>query len=432
MNYLENSRTKINVKTAMRFGLPMMVIAFFGVVITVLILSKPEPKSRPAREVKTKVFVATTEEESRVLSVFSQGEVLPVSRVQLRTEVEGKIVWMSKQLVAGGEFKRGDLLMKIDPTQYELIVIQRRARVAQSEESYAEALAENEAAEHELAELGRTNASDLAKGIPQLRQAEAALASAKAELKLAELSLSYTELRAPFDGRVQSKEVNVGQYLSRNFNAATIFATDAAEVRLSLSVTELAQIGLPLAYFTEYKNSPYHVQLSMDVGAKRIKWPAKIVRTEAVVDTRTRTIYAITRIENPYHQADVPLMLGAFVQAEITGVNTVEVSELPVKSLRNGRDLWLVDDENKLKIIPADIIQRSRERLLVAGLPSGSHIVTSALPIPRNGMSVEVVDPNLSSKSSNEMAADKKENRKANKKPLEAKNKSAKYDKKAS
>lgn len=383
---------RLTAKNVLRVALPLLVIAFFSVVITILYVNSPEPKSRSKRVAKAKVFTIKSKEEDRLLRVKSQGEVTPTSIVDIRPEISGKIQYISKKMVAGGEFKRGEILISIDPEAYELEVIQHQERVADTEQKYMTAKAESDAAIVELEQMGRVDASDLAKGLPQLRRAQAALNSAKAQLRLAQLDLSYTHIRAPFDGRVQDEVASLGQYVIKNTALATVYSIDVAEIRLPLTLEQLTQIGLPLAYFEQGHESPFDVMLSMDLGGRVATWAGKIIRTEAVVDRRTRTIYAVARVNDPYAPGKTPLLSGAFVAAEIIGVNRVKVTSLPPKVLRNGQALWLVDKDKKLNIVTANIVQRSRDALLVSNLANGSQVISSSLPIPTQGMPVNVVN----------------------------------------
>ena len=394
----------LTTRKVMRLTLPILVIIVFSLLVTALYLNQPETKARTKRVEQAKVFVINSHEENTVLSVLSQGEVTPISVLELRAEISGKVNFTSDKLVAGGDFKRGDILLKIDPTEYELAVIQKRASVALAKQKYETAKALSTASILELNDMGRTDASDLAKGLTQLRSAQASLAAAQAQLKLAELNLSHTQLTAPFDGRVKDKFVSNSQYISKNVLLATLFATDNVEIRLPLTPEQLTQIGIPLAYFSKADASPFDVTLSMDLKETKIQWQGKIVRTEAIVDRRTRTINAVARIRSPYTKNRTPLLVGAFVQAEITGTQRFKVSELPSKALRKGSDLWIVDKNNKLQIVSANIIQRNRERLLVTGLPSGTRVVTSDLPIPVTGMPVKVVRPTPHNKDPSNVA----------------------------
>lgn len=350
--------------------------------------NKPQPKERPYKVKKIKVFVHESNQISQPLIGYSQGQVLPKDYLELKSEVAGKISYLSPNFVNGGVITKGEVLVQLEDQDYKLTVIQRRAKVAQNEQLLAKAKAETNAAQRELKQLGRENASELALGIPQLKQAEAALESAQAELAQAELDLTRTTITAPFNARIESENLTVGQYINRAGLLVKLFSTEVMEVRLALSTQEISQIGIPLAYYSNFDESVFSVNLSAQIGNDTIVWPAKIVRTESVIDDKTRSVYAVAQVRNSYLNQSRPLLKGLFVNAEIIGNMENDISILPKESLRSNQLIWTVDKDNRLNIITANIIQRTPDSIIVKDLPKGSLVITSALAIPTPGMPV--------------------------------------------
>lgn len=376
--------------------------------------NKPQPKERPNRVKKVKVFVKQTEQDALFLIGHSQGQVLPKDILEIRSEVAGKISYLSPDLVAGGLINQGDVLVKINSQDYELEVIQKRARVAQAEQQMIRAEAEAQAAQQEIKALGRKNVSSLALGLPQLKQAEAALSSAKAELSIAELALSRTQIIAPFNAIIESEALTVGQYINRSGILLTLFSTEIMEVRLPMTTQQFTQIGLPLAYYANYDNSQFKVTLSARIGVEVKQWHAKIVRTESVIDDKTQSVYAVAEVRNSYGDQKNPLLKGLFVNAQITGQLANDVSVLPKSALRSNQQLWTVNKENELKILDADIVQRTPDAIIVKNLPNNSLVITSALAIPTEGMpvlpiiegSLKVANRKAKSTSDNQIATE--------------------------
>lgn len=350
--------------------------------------NKPEPEKRLNKVKRVKVFTVKTTNQTSQLLGYSQGLVLPVSRFDLKNEVAGKISYLSPNMVTGGIIQKGELLLEIEPSDYELTLIQRQAKVAQAEQQLARAQAEASASQLELKNLGRTQASDLAMGLPQLRQASALLESAKAELKLAELNLERTKIYSPFTGRIEKENINLNQYLNRNTNLATIFSTETMEIRLPMTAKQFAQIELPIGYYQNFEDSKFPVRLHSEIAGKEVSWYGKIVRTEAVMDNRTRTIYAVAQVKDAYLNQASPLLSGMFVYAEIKGREVANTTKLPQQALRNNAELWLVDKDKKLRIQKADIVQRTSDFIIVKNLKPNTLVITSALAIPTEGLSV--------------------------------------------
>lgn len=390
MNSHSNNLSSINRRGQLiKWGLtPIVLFVFFFSVYYWLEMNKPEPETRPNRVKKIRVFTYTAQNNRVQLKGHSQGEVLPVNTLELKPQVAGPVTYVSPNLVNGGKFKKGELLIEIDPSDYELAVIQKNARVAQASQQLAQTQAEAKAAAIELQSLGRTSASKLALREPQLKQAQANLKSAEAELAMAKLSLARTKIYAPFDGRVENESVTQFQYVNKGNNLATIFSTELMEVRLPLSIEQLSQIALPAGYYESYENSPFTVKLFGQTVEGQTSWPAKIVRTEAVVDNKTRSLFAVAQIKNPYQSATTPLLNGTFVYAEISGRWIEAGTELPKTALRNNGELWIVGKKNELKIIQANIVQRNPDSIIVTGLKNQTRVITSALAMATNGLKV--------------------------------------------
>ena len=362
-----------------------ILILFAAIGITVaLYLLRPEPKQVAPERPATKVEVMTIQPQSIRLMVDSQGTVLPMIESELAVEVSGRIIEMSPNFRAGGRFKKGDVLFRIDPADYEAAVAARAAELATAELSIAqeEALAEQAAAD--WAALGEGEPSDLTLRKPQLAQARANIASAEATLKRAERDLQRTGIKAPYDGLVLSKSVDLGQYAMANpaNPVARIYATDTAEVRLPLAQRE-----------AEFLNDPAKgestVTLYADGPKGKRQWSARFVRFEATVDPSSRLIYAVAAIEAPF---DNSLRRGMFVQAEIEGRQLESVYVLPRYALRGSESVYLVTPDNTLVTQAVEIVKTDTEQaILSGGLEPGDQVATSPIAYFVENMPVEVI-----------------------------------------
>ncbi|MCF2949351.1 efflux RND transporter periplasmic adaptor subunit [Paraglaciecola aquimarina] len=370
------------------FVVPSVLLLLSWLIVNWLDANKPQPTERPTRVKNFKVFVHRSEQITTPLVGYSQGQLLPRQDLELRTEITGKIDQLSDNLVNGGKVQKGELLVQIDQSDYQLQVIQRQSKVAQAEQQLATVKAQTQAAQQELADLGRKNPSELALGLPQLKQAEAALKAAQADLSIAELALSRTQILAPFNGRIEQESLTRGQYLNRGGLVAKLHANDVMEVRLAMSSEQFSQISLPLDYYTSYEHSEFTVKLSSQIGRNNYSWDAKIVRVEAAIDSQTRSIYAVAEVHTTIDEKQ-PLLKGLFVNAEITGRQASQVSILPKAALRSNEQLWIADSNNQLQVLTADIVQRTPDTIIVKNLPNNSLVITSALAIPTPGMPLQ-------------------------------------------
>ncbi|MEM7503737.1 MAG: efflux RND transporter periplasmic adaptor subunit [Pseudomonadota bacterium] len=350
-----------------------------GLITALLISNKPTPEKKETRTVDALVEVLPVASETVSLRVESQGTVIPRTETVLSAEVAGAIVDISPKFIAGGAFGRREVLMRIDPTNYQVAVDQAEALLAQRQIEYDGAA--------KLRSQGYRAESEYA-------SAAAALASARAELVRAERNLERTQIRLPYAGMVRAKEADLGQYVNVGSRLGVTFATDAAEVRLPLTDQDLAFVALP---GVAGGDGPA-VRLSATQRGVLTEWRGRIVRTEGVVDENTRVTFAVARVEDPYlRQADPihasPLPIGTFVAASIQGTTVEDVIRIPRSALRGNGQLVVVDEENRLRIRDVDIIRADGRNVYVsAGVSSGERISLTPIENPVNGMRVRTND----------------------------------------
>ena len=280
-------------------------------------MKKPAEKKQEQRLgilVNGKAIVA----EDLVYQIQSQGTVKPKLQTNLSSEVNGQIVEVAEQFIEGGFFNKGDLLVRVEPADYQTNVKAAEASLAKAQAALEEEKARGRVAEEEWRSFTAGNAPELGLRRPQLASALATVQSAEAELDRAKRDLARTEIRAPYAGLVKSRSANLGQFISRGSVLGVIYGTEVAEVRLPLTDNDLAFMNLPT--LADNSIQP-QVTFNALVAGKAHSWQGKIVRTEGVLDERSRVIYAVAQIQDPYQRqaknsAEV-LRFGRFVQASI-------------------------------------------------------------------------------------------------------------------
>ena len=343
---------------------------------------RQEPPIREMDDRALLVDVLLLETLSAQLTVRSQGTVLPRTQTLLGAEVGGTIVAISPKFIPGGVFRAGEVLLRIDSTDYEVAVRQAEALVKQRRIEFDGA--------EKLRQQGYRAEAEYA-------SAAAALASADAELTRARRNLERTEIRLPYEGMVLSKDADLGQFVTPGTRLGVTFATDYAEVRLPLTDQDLAFIDLPTATEiapTGASEGP-QVTLSATRMGKPANWQARIVRSEGVVDEKSRVTYAVARIDDPYclHREGIPLPVGTFVTADIAGRAMDDVIRVPRSALRAASQLLIVDDDNRIRIREVDVIRAdARSAYIGGGVEAGERIAVSAIETPLNGMYVRTTD----------------------------------------
>ncbi len=374
--------------------LPLLVLAGGGIAAWTLFTTGQEIETHPPEILPPLVRVHEAKSQMLQLRVQSQGTVMPRTETSLVPEVSGRVVAISPSLVDGGFFRTGDVLLSIDPRDYELTLAHTRAEVTQAETKLAREFAEAQIARREWHVLGKGKPSPLTSRTLQVAESKALLASAKAMMEQAAYNLARTKIRAPFAGRVRDKQVDLGQYVLPGAPIATIYAIDAVEIRLPIPDSELAYLDVPLRYQGEHESKPgptVHVWATF--AGKTHQWTGHIVRTEGEIDRKTRVVYLVVQVNNPYSRGPdpdrPPLAVGMFVEAEILGKVVENVVVLPRAAMRNHNQVLIVDDENRLRIHTVEILRTDREQIIVQkGLTAGERISVSALDAVVDGMKV--------------------------------------------
>jgi RND family efflux transporter MFP subunit len=345
-----------------------------------LIATAPKGERKTSEPVIPLVEVMALQPQNYAVILKSQGTVSPRTQSTLVAEVSGKITEVTDKLREGGFFEPDDLLVTIDPRDYENAVTIARAELAQQKVSYNQELARSRQADEDWKRLGSgSKASDLVLRKPQLSSARAAMSAAEARLKRAQIDLERTQIKAPYAGRVLEKKVDIGQYLRSGEVLASIYAIDYVEIKLPLTAAQREQLPLPEHYRGEQpseKTNP-SVTLISRSGSKEHHWQGQIVRSAGTIDTRSRQQFVVAQVDNPYAHDEndhPPLKVGSFVEAKINGKTFTDVFVIPRAALHEGRDILLAVD-GKLKRQRVNILWSQGNEVVVHGLQPGSQLI---------------------------------------------------------
>ena len=384
------------IKLLLKILLPMATLAVASAWAWKIFNDRPVVETRPPEVPVPVVRAVPAQLQTLRLTVMSQGTVAPRTQTTLFPEIAGRVLQVSPSLADGGFFEAGAELLRIDPTDYRLQVVQAEAQIAQAQLSLETEEAQAEVARKEWQSLGKGEASPLLRRVPQIARAKAALSSAQAALAQAERNLEKTRINAPFAGRVLRKNVDIGQYVTPGTPVATIYSVDYAEIRLPLPDEELAYVDLPLSYRGDgsQKRQPV-VLLRTEFGQRQHSWTGRIVRTDGTIDPQTRMIHAIAQVADPYGRGPdpdrPPLAVGMFVEAEIQGRLMQDVVALPRAALRGEDQVLVVDPESKLRFRRVNVVRLERERVLIdSGLQEGELVSLATLTTVVDGMKVQV------------------------------------------
>ena len=379
--------------------LPLVLI--ISAVLVVAMLVNINRNKRPERIENTDkaVMVDVIQAERRSLNfvVNTQGTVAPRTETILVSEVSGKVSSVSAAFVAGGFFRAGEVLLQIDPSDYQTALKRAEAALASRQARLADEQARSDQALRDWRNLGRTGEpSELVLRKPQLQDARANVSAAEADVQKARRDLQRTRITVPYDGLVTEKGVDIGQFVAPGTPLGVTFSVDTAEVRLPISVNDVAYLELPSVMEASGKSFP-QVQLTAEEGNSIRRWQARIIRTEGVVDTNNRMIYAVAEITDPYGVLGISeqdeLKVGTFVRAGIEGIAVEDMIVLPRYAMQNDTTVLIVNDKNLLEIRPVRIARAEPRVVYIdSGLSGGERVITTNLDAPIPGMKLAIED----------------------------------------
>ena len=376
---------------------PLLVIGVAGFVAITIGRNRPEVEMQAPAITPPGVRATAVTFETVRISVVSQGTVRPRTETQLVPEIADRVTWVAPSFATGGFFEEGDVLLRLDRFDYEQGVISARSQLAQARLRLAQEEAEAEVAQREWDALGRGDPRELTLRKPQLDDARASVDAAEANVERAARDLERADVIAPYAGRVRTKNVDVGQFVTIGAPIATIYSVDVAEVGLALPDEELAYLDLPLAYRGEANVRSPRVVLRTTFAGARYEWGGRVVRTESEIDPVSRMVQVVAEVQDPYAAGPdprrPPLAVGMYVEAEIERRAFDDITVVPRAALRGRNQVFVIDPENRVHLRDVEILRATTESVYIdGGLSAGELIAVSALDNPTEGMLVQVTD----------------------------------------
>jgi len=357
-----------------------------------IIMSRPMPEQLTVSETTSAIRAMTVVKESLRLKIRSEGTVTPKTQTNVIPEIKGRVTWLSPNLVVGGYFQAGDLLVTIDAADYEA-----RTGLAQAQLLRAEAELEHKRFEFKrLQQLIKNNLvsqSNLENAARAHKIAKANVIESKINLAQAERDLGRTKITAPFEGMVRSESIDIGQFVQQGAPIASIYASDAVEVRLPIVNAQLAYLDPANLQRGELDpaTAPM-IRLTARYAGTSFIWRGQLARTEGEIDAQSRMITAVARVRQDNQSPDVPpLQVGAFVAAEIEGQYLDDIVRLPRAALRPNSQVLIIDSDNRLRFRAVNVLRLENDFVIIdSGLESGEVVNLSPIQTVVDGMRVSL------------------------------------------
>jgi RND family efflux transporter MFP subunit len=377
------------VATKKQIIIPIVILATGIAAMAVFSSMKKPPEEKVEVDNTPIVAVSDISVTPMTLEVNSYGMVTPKYETELIAQVNGEIVELSETFLRGGFVKKNQLLARIDPNDYQAALIDAQAAMATARAALETEVAQGKVAEREWKQITDTSPTELSLRKPQLAQELARVKAAQASVLRAERNLERTEIRAPYDAMINSRNIGLGSFVSIGTKIGHVLATDTAEIRLPVADNQLE--------FLANQGVNAQVNLFGKYAGKETQWSATIKRNEGVIDNKSRMGYLVAELNDPYQlnnkteQNITPLRFGSYVNAKIVGNNIAQATSVPRHLVVNGK-VAILDSDSRLHYVAIDIVRQQGSNVIVAnGLIEGDRLIVSALDYPVDGMKLALV-----------------------------------------
>ncbi|EOB6676262.1 efflux RND transporter periplasmic adaptor subunit [Vibrio vulnificus] len=319
------------------------------------------------------------------------GRVEAVEDTNITAQVSGYL--KASHFEEGQLVEKGALLYTIEPSSFEAQVASAKASLAQAKASLKKAELDHQRGKN-LLPRGSISQSEFDALTAGLLGAQAQLEAANAQLKLADVNLSYTQIRAPFSGRISDSKVSTGDLVSPSSGILTTLVS-LDPIHTAFSISERERLALGIERIKGDGSTPsagVEVQLQLENG-KEYPHLGRLDYLGNRIDTKTGTIALRAVVENPDHQ----LLPGQHIKVNLREKQAKSVVVVPRRAVQTDLEGHFV-----MVMTPGEVAERRNVSLgaqveqgvvIRQGLTQDDVVITQGLQRVRNGMQVRVQTP---------------------------------------
>jgi RND family efflux transporter MFP subunit len=351
---------------------------------------QPDPvQNPPAPDVVVQILTP----ENFQVTINSTVTTKPLTQTVLNAEVGGEVVYRSKKFSEGSSVLSGEILAKIDDTDLQLQYKNALLQLASAEVQYSLQVVESEVAKEAWEKIGKGKASDLTLKKPQLKQAEALMEVAKAQVNSAEKKLNKTEIVAPYAGRIQSANIDIGTTIIPGQPIGAMYTSSEIEVTLSVKDNDLQFLSIPMDGRKLNPKEQARVKISSFYKGKNQSWEGKLERVNGVIDPITRMVNLIGVFKNDFIETDRPnLPIGLFVEAQIEGIILKDIFRIPINAISENNEVFVIDKNNQLQSRNILVLKKYNEFVIAQeNLKAGERLVITKLSTASDGVTVNPI-----------------------------------------
>lgn len=364
----------------------LVVVALALFVARFVMTSAPKAEKRPSERQARLVVDQLISPSSEKVTVTGYGVVEAEQRVMLQAQVTGKVVKIGESFVPGKQVKKGEILLELDDTDYQLEFANAKASLAQAKAALATEQGNQAVAQADF-ELLNLTVSDREKALilrePQLETAKASVQAAEVALERAKVNLSRTKVRAPFDGVVVSRNVSLGGLVSQTTQLGELIESTNMWINAAVAQNDLQWIEFPKG---SSAGSKVCVRDASQPGESCHE--GHVLNLQGYVQDNGRQALVLVEIPMAKANKEAPaLLIGQYFKVTFNGKTLDNVYKLDPSAVHDG-NVW-INDNGTLKIQPVKEVFRSQNMVLIdQGLQPQQRIITTNISAPVEGMKV--------------------------------------------
>ncbi|WP_319521739.1 efflux RND transporter periplasmic adaptor subunit [uncultured Desulfosarcina sp.] len=409
----------------------LVVLLVSAAVAFLLVQLRPRAEKQERVSNGRLVETVTTRSQSLPMFVEAYGTVAPREALKLVARVRGEVVALHPNFIEGGFVRSGEVLVAIDPQDYELAVRRTKVGIRQAEAdldrleqdvlnldaSLELARADMKLALAEVKRLKKLAGKDMTSQSvldkadrqyltsrerlqalenqmaligPNRVRLQSQLEMARVAWEQAKLDLERCRIEAPYEAWVTQKTVEIGQHLSVGQPVGSIYRAGAFDIEVKIPVGDLA-------WFPDGAGSGEGLKAEVrfsETEPPRI-WIGKVARIKAALDQTTRTLPVVVQVDeatgaDPMANAAGRMKPGMFVTVRIQGRQVDHVHRLPRHLVRDDDTVYLAVDD-RLEIRPVAVLRRFKTEVLInEGLADGDRVITTPISNAVSGMKIRI------------------------------------------
>lgn len=376
-----------------RFGLPVLVLTLASAGAWQIMASSPKANKRAPNVQARLVEVQPVIQKDIHVSISGLGTVVPSQQLALYPEISGQIEALRASLLPGSQVRKGELLISVEATDYQISLQQQQANVALAEADLQKEMGQQAIARQEF-ELMDPELTPTQKALvlrqPELAAAKARLAQAKAQQAQAQLDLDRTRITAPFDAQVIERTVETGSQITTSTSLMSMVAIDEFWLELEIPSEDLQWLS--------FGDQSGRVTLTSPAWSDQQR-EGRLLSFSPELDPGSRMAKLTVAIDDPMalkpeNHGKPKVLLNDLLRADIEGRGIAMAAVVPDAQLHNGNQIWLYRNDNTLEIRTVSPVYRDADKAIItSGLNSNDTLVTSAITAAVDGMALRTASP---------------------------------------